>query len=256
MPTALSVNLNKVALLRNARDGDRPSVLGAARIAIAAGADGITVHPRPDQRHIRPGDVLSLAEALDVELNIEGNPFHGALGDYPGFLAVVERARPAQCTLVPDTATQLTSDHGWNLAEEGERLRPIIDELHRLRCRVSLFMDPDAGAMPRARALGADRIELYTEEYARAHARGAAHLQLERYRAAAVAAQSAGLGVNAGHDLNLENLEDFCREVPDVLEVSIGQALIADALELGLAESVRRYRACLTRADPSHGHGR
>jgi pyridoxine 5-phosphate synthase len=249
MSTALSVNLNKVALLRNARNGDRPSVLAAARIAIAAGANGITVHPRPDQRHIRPGDVLALAEALDVELNIEGNPFHGAEGDYPGFLALVRRARPAQCTLVPDTAAQLTSDHGWNLPEEGERLRPLIDELHRLQCRVSLFMDPDAGAVARARALGADRVELYTEEYARAHARGAARPQLERHRAAALAAQAAGLGVNAGHDLNLDNLEGYCREVPDVLEVSIGQALIADALELGLAESVRRYRACLVRAD-------
>jgi len=250
MPTALSVNLNKVALLRNARNGERPSVLGAAVIAVASGADGITVHPRPDQRHIRPADVLALAAgSLGVELNIEGNPFHGAQGDYPGFLALVERARPAQCTLVPDAPAQLTSDHGWDLATDGARLRPIIQRLHAVRCRVSLFMDPDAAAIEGARDVGADRVELYTEEYARAHAGGAARPQLERYRAAAMAAQEAGLGVNAGHDLNLDNLEDFCREVPDVLEVSIGQALIADALELGLAESVRRYRACLARAD-------
>jgi pyridoxine 5-phosphate synthase len=255
MPTALSVNLNKVALLRNARNGDRPSVLGAARIAVDAGADGITVHPRSDRRHIRPGDVLALAETLDVELNIEGNPFHSAQGDYPGFLALVERARPAQCTLVPDAPAQLTSDHGWNLAADGARLRPIIDRLRALPCRVSVFMDPDAGAIARAREVGADRVELYTEEYARAHACGTARLQLQRYRAAALAAQAAGLGVNAGHDLNLDNLEEFCREVPGVLEVSIGQALIADALELGLAESVRRYRACLVRADAAREGG-
>jgi pyridoxine 5-phosphate synthase len=249
MGTALSVNLNKVALLRNARNADVPSVLKAARIAVCAGADGITVHPRPDQRHIRPGDVLVLAETLEIELNIEGNPFHGPLGDYPGFLQLVEQARPAQCTLVPDSTEQLTSDHGWNLATDGERLRPIIDRLRRQGCRVSLFVDPDAETVARPRALGADRVELYTEAYARAHARGAAATALARYREAALAAQSAGLGVNAGHDLNLSNLEDFCRIVPGILEVSIGQALIADALELGLAESVRRYRECLARAE-------
>ena len=253
MGTALSVNLNKVALLRNARNGDVPSVLKAARIVISAGADGITVHPRSDQRHIRPGDVLALAETLEVELNIEGNPFHGPLGDYPGFLQLVERARPAQCTLVPDSPGQLTSDHGWNFVADGERLRPIIDRLRSLGCRVSLFVDPDGEAAARARAIGADRVELYTEAYARAHGRGAAAPELERYAQAALAAHAAGLGVNAGHDLNLSNLEDFCRAVPDVLEVSIGQALIADALELGLAESVRRYRACLARAAAAQG---
>jgi pyridoxine 5-phosphate synthase len=248
MPTSLSVNLNKVALLRNARQGDVPSVVGAARLAVAAGADGITVHPRPDQRHIRPADVLDLAAALAVELNVEGNPFHGPQGDYPGFLALIERARPAQCTLVPDSSAQLTSDHGWDLERDGARLRPLIAGLKALGCRVSLFVDAEVAPMRLAGALGADRIELYTEAYARAHARGAGASELQRYRGAALAAQSAGLGVNAGHDLNLHNLEDFCRAVPDVLEVSIGQALIADALELGLAETVRRYRACLARA--------
>ena len=248
MGTALSVNLNKVALLRNARNADVPSVLHAARIAVAAGADGITVHPRSDLRHIRPADVFALAENLTVELNIEGNPFHEAQADYPGFLAIVERVRPAQCTLVPDSPGQLTSDHGWDFGRDGERLRPVIARLRSWGCRVSLFVDPDPEAAARPRALGADRVELYTEAYAHAHARGAAAAELERYARAARAAQAAGLGVNAGHDLSLRNLEDFCRAVANVLEVSIGQALIADALELGLAETVRRYRACLVRA--------
>jgi pyridoxine 5-phosphate synthase len=251
MRTSLSVNLNKVALLRNARNADVPSVSGAARIAVAAGAAGITVHPRPDQRHIRPGDVLALAASLSVELNVEGNPFHGPSGDYPGFLALVQRARPAQCTLVPDATAQLTSDHGWDLTADGERLRPIVAELHGWGCRVSLFLDPDAAAMAGARAVGADRVELYTEGYARAWEQGAPGAELARHREAAQAAQRAGLGVNAGHDLNLDNLEGYCRAVPRVLEVSIGQALIADALELGLAESVRRYVRCLERAEPA-----
>jgi pyridoxine 5-phosphate synthase len=248
MQTTLSVNLNKVALLRNARAGDIPSVLHAARLAIEAGAGGITVHPRPDQRHTRPGDVYALAETIDVELNVEGNPFHGPVGDYPGFLAIVERVRPAQCTLVPDSPAQSTSDHGWDLAADGARLAPIVARLRNAGIRVSLFMDADANAIPAARAVGADRVELYTESYARAHAAGDASAEIARHRAAALAAQRAGLGVNAGHDLNLHNLEQYCREVPDVLEVSIGHALIADALEFGISETVRRYLACLVRA--------
>lgn len=239
---ALSVNVNKVALLRNSRPLDIPSVVNAARLALEAGADGITVHPRPDERHIRAGDVHDLAVLMkrwpQAEYNLEGNPFHN-------LMALVRAVRPQQCTLVPDAEGQATSDHGWDLAADGERLRPLIDEAHALGVRVSLFMDPVPEAMALARAVGADRVELYTEPYAAAHARGAAAAELDRCAAAARAAQAAALGVNAGHDLNRANLADFLRAVPGVLEVSIGHALIADAIELGLAETVRAYRRCI-----------
>jgi pyridoxine 5-phosphate synthase len=237
--TKLSVNLNKVATLRNTRTIGIPSVTRAARIAIDAGAHGITVHPRPDQRHIRPHDVDDIATLLavypSVELNIEGNPFEGLVEH-------CERVRPAQCTLVPDAAEQATSDHGWNLVQDGERLKPIVARLRANGCRVSLFMDASAEGIAAARDVGADRVELYTEPYAAAFARGAHAAELARFRESAIAAGRAGLGVNAGHDLNLANLAAFLAEVPGVLEVSIGHALIADALELGLAETVRRYR--------------
>jgi pyridoxine 5-phosphate synthase len=247
--TALSVNLNKVALLRNSRPLGIPSVLHAAELALEAGADGITIHPRPDQRHIRSDDVGALATLLRrwpaVELNIEGNPFHNLMDAARG-------ARPAQCTFVPDDAGQATSDHGWDLARDGARLQPLIDEAHALGARVSLFMDPDPDAIAGARALGADRIELYTEPYARSYASGGATAQasLELYRRAAERALAAGLGVNAGHDLNLANLAPFIAEVPGVLEVSIGHALIADALEFGIGATVGKYRAQIER-----GHG-
>ncbi len=235
--TRLSVNLNKIALLRNARSLGIPSVLRAARQSIEAGARGITVHPRPDERHIRPGDVTDLADFLrdqpEIEFNIEGNPF-------PDFLELVARVRPHQATLVPDSPEAVTSDHGWNLDEEGERLTPIVAELRRLGIRVSLFMDADSGAWRRARELGADRVELYTQPYAEAFAAGDARASLARFAAAARDAQAEGLGVNAGHDLNLDNLGDFCR-IPGILEVSIGHALIADALEMGMSEAVRAY---------------
>lgn len=243
--TRLSVNLNKVALLRNSRALGIPSVVRAARIALDAGAHGITVHPRPDQRHIRPDDVRELAELLaqrpGIEFNIEGNPFHG--------LVELARAwRPAQCTLVPDEAAQATSDHGWDLARDGERLRPLIADLRALGLRVSLFMDADPAAMATARTLGADRVELYTEPYARAFMAGAHDAALANFGAAARAAQDAGLGVNAGHDLNRDNLPAFLAAVPGVLEVSIGHALIADALEDGLAQTVRAYLAAMGQA--------
>ena len=249
-PTALSVNVNKVALLRNTRHLGIPSVLRAATLALQAGADGITVHPRPDERHIRAHDVHDLAALLkdwpQAEYNIEGNPFHN-------LMAFVRDTRPQQATFVPDSEGQFTSDHGWDLAQDGDRLRPLIDECHALGVRVSLFMDPLPAAMALARAVGADRVELYTEPYAAAHGKPGQAEQVARFAAAARAAQAAGLGVNAGHDLNRDNLADFLRAVPGVLEVSIGHALIADALELGLVESVCDYQRCIRSAHASPG---
>ena len=241
-PTALSVNVNKVALLRNTRHLGIPSVLQASTLALQAGADGITVHPRPDERHIRARDVHDLAALMkhwpQAEFNIEGNPFHNLMG-------FVRELRPQQVTFVPDSEGQFTSDHGWDLVADGERLRPLIAEAHALGVRVSLFMDPLSDAMPLARAVGADRVELYTEPYAAAHGQPGQAAELARFAVAARAAQAAGLGVNAGHDLNRDNLADFVRAVPGLLEVSIGHALIADALEFGLAETVRAYRRCI-----------
>lgn len=242
--TVLSVNLNKVALLRNARDIGIPSVTEAAGIAVEAGAGGITVHPRPDQRHIRPSDVYELSEILKVEFNIEGNPFSEEEGDYPGFLPLVRQVRPAQCTLVPDDPGQKTSDHGWDLRKDGDRLVPIISELKNLGIRVSLFMDPDHEQIGRAAQAGADRIELYTEAYARAYENGNIETVFNKYRQAAKFAQGLGLGVNAGHDLNLENLAKFC-SISGILEVSIGHAITADALKMGLSAAVKAYRDLL-----------
>jgi pyridoxine 5-phosphate synthase len=243
--TALSVNLNKVALLRNTRHLGVPSVTRAATQVLEAGAQGITVHPRPDERHIRGSDVHELKALLQawphIEFNIEGNPFHNLM-DF------VREVRPHQCTFVPDTVGQFTSDHGWDLPADMQRLRPVVDEARALGVRVSLFMDPQPEAMAHARALGADRVELYTEGYARAHGTPLQAEVLARYVAAAEAALAVGLGLNAGHDLNRDNLADFLRAVPGVQEVSIGHALIADALELGYAETVRDYLRCIQRA--------
>lgn len=240
--TRLSVNLNKVALLRNSRALGIPSVVRAATIALDAGAHGITVHPRPDGRHIRTQDVYDLAQLLkgrgDAEFNIEGNPFHAVLD-------LVREVRPQQCTLVPDDPGAFTSDHGWDLERDGARLKPIVAGLAALGIRVSLFMDPLPEAMPAARDVGADRVELYTEPYARAFGTAGENAELARYAAAAQAAQQAGLGVNAGHDLNQDNLPRFLSAVPGVLEVSIGHALISDALESGLAQTVRDYLAAV-----------
>ena len=243
--TALSVNLNKIALVRNTRALGIPSVVKFAAIALEAGADGITVHPRPDGRHVRGEDVGELAALLSrwpaTEFNIEGNPLH-QLMDY------VRQVRPQQCTFVPDETGAFTSDHGWDLARDGERLRPLIEEARGLGVRVSLFMDPEPQAMALARRLGADRVELYTEPYALAFGRPAQARALARYRAAAEAAQAVGLGVNAGHDLNRDNLPSFLSAVPGVLEVSIGHALTADALEFGMAATVRMYLAAIRSA--------
>lgn len=245
--TRLSVNLNKVALLRNARTIGMPSVMRAAATCIEAGAHGITVHPRPDERHIRRQDVLELAAALkatpEVEFNIEGNPF-------PEFLELVLKVKPTQCTLVPDSPEAFTSDHGWDLkGAEAERLQPIISELKREGIRTSLFMEADPDQIGLARAVGADRVELYTEPYAASYAKGVSVEQtLENFRHAAEKAQSLWLGINAGHDLNLQNLGLFCT-IPNILEVSIGHALISDALEMGLAQAVRAYLAILSEAE-------
>ncbi|MGS5088453.1 pyridoxine 5'-phosphate synthase [Hydrogenophaga sp. A37] len=248
--TALSVNLNKVALVRNTRHLGVPSVTRAATLCLQAGARGITVHPRPDERHIRRHDVFDLAELLrawpDREYNIEGNPFHNLMDVAR---EVKARGLPLhQLTLVPDSEGQFTSDHGWAFPQDAERLRPVIAEAQALGARVSLFMDAEAMQMAGAKAVGADRVELYTEPYAAAWHTPQRGSQLERFRAAAQAALDVGMGVNAGHDLNRDNLTAFLSTVPGVSEVSIGHALIADALELGYAATIADYNRCIDEA--------
>lgn len=245
--TVLSVNVNKVAVLRNARGGRDPDVVAAARLCLDAGAHGITVHPRPDARHIRAADVLALAELTreyGVELNLEGNPFAPPRPGYAGFHALCAQARPAQATLVPDGDAQLTSDHGFDFARDREALVPHVDALHALGCRVSLFADAGADVAAAA-STGADRIELYTGPFAEAHARGDAAGVLALCADTAQRAIGAGLGVNAGHDLNQRNLADFLATVPGVQEVSIGHALVGEALRDGLPATVRAYLALL-----------
>lgn len=248
--TALSVNVNKVALVRNTRHLGIPSVLRAAQLCLEAGAQGITVHPRPDERHIRAHDVYQLAELLkqwpQAEYNIEGNPTHN-------LMEFIRQVRPHQATFVPDSQDQFTSDHGWSFPHDAERLAPLIAECRQLGVRVSLFMDPVPEQMAAAHAVGADRVELYTEPYAAAWGTPQQAAQLERYRAAAQAALDVGLGVNAGHDLSRDNLADFLAHVPGVLEVSIGHALIADALELGYGDTVRAYQRCIAQGMTERG---
>ena len=244
---ALSVNLNKVALVRNTRHLGIPSLTRAATLCLQAGAAGITVHPRPDERHIRAHDVVDLATLMldwpDREFNIEGNPLHNLLECARDIRA---RGLPVhQLTFVPDGQGQFTSDHGWNFPGDDAILGPLIAQAQALGARVSLFMDADASAMAGAKAAGADRVELYTEPYAAAWGTADQEHQLQRFAAAAQAALDAGLGVNAGHDLNRDNLAAFAQRVPGLREVSIGHALIADALEIGYADTVHAYRACL-----------
>ncbi len=238
--TFLSVNVNKIALLRNSRGGAIPSVLQATHTAITAGAHGITVHPRPDARHITYQDARDLKREIKVELNIEGNPT-------PDFLDLVCEVRPAQCTLVPDEPGQLTSDHGYDLRKSGAALVPIVARLHKHGIRVSLFMDPTPEDMKLAKDTGADRIELYTEGYATAFARDDFQIVLGSYVKSAAAARAAGLGINAGHDLNQKNLGAFLDAIPDVAEVSIGHALISEAIYDGLTPTVRAYATICTR---------
>jgi pyridoxine 5-phosphate synthase len=251
---ALSVNLNKIALIRNSRDTSNPSVPAHAQMCIDAGADGITVHPRPDQRHIRAQDCFDLAAMLQVEFNIEGNPFTSArkserdgVGDYPGFMQLVREIRPAQCTLVPDSDGQLTSDHGFDLKRDGDQVAPLVAELQSLGIRTSLFMDPDPEQIRLAAQTGTDRIELYTESYAQAY-KSADKLEavFQQFVTAAEVAAEAGLGLNAGHDLDLHNLPRFAT-VPGLLEVSIGHALTVDAISMGLANTVAAYQQALNK---------
>jgi pyridoxine 5-phosphate synthase len=255
--TALSVNLNKIALIRNSRDTSNPDIPLHARICTGAGADGITVHPRPDQRHIRVQDCFDLAAMLEVEFNIEGNPFTGprssgraGISDYPGFMALVREIRPTQCTLVPDDDGQLTSDHGFDLRQDGERVAPLVAELQALGIRTSLFMDPDPEQIRLAAQTGTDRIELYTESYARACSENKdVEAVFQCFLRAAEVAAEAGLGLNAGHDLNLHNLPRFAT-LPDLLEVSIGHALTVDALSMGLSNAVSAYQRALGNHHP------
>ena len=244
--TRLSVNINKVATLRNTRELNIPDPVRAARICLEAGAHGITIHPRPDQRHIRHDDVARVAELMreypEREFNIEGNPFHG-------YMELVMAVRPTQCTRVPDSPEAFTSDHGWDLRRDGERLLPIIETLRDAGCRVSLFMDALPEEVGSSAGVGAYRIELYTEPYAAGFAAGNGERAVAPFAQAARSAAEAGLGINAGHDLNRDNLRLFLTTVPNVLEVSIGHALIADALEFGLHDTVRRYLEIIDRAN-------
>lgn len=261
---ALSVNLNKIALIRNSRPGNNPDLIAYARKLLIAGADGLTVHPRPDQRHIRPEDCYELKAFLTdinnnandsaVEFNIEGNPFaefcptqRDDFNDYPGFMEILASAQPDQATLVPDSDSQLTSDHGFDLSGDTNALKKVIEKTHQLGCRVSLFMDPDPEQIRRAKDIGADRIELYTGPFADAcHEallsgnKSHADALFKQHLIAAEQANKLGLGVNAGHDLNLQNLPQY-HQLPHLLEVSIGHALTIDSLEMGLEKTVKAY---------------
>lgn len=248
--TVLSVNLNKIALIRNSRQTAIPDVVAAAKTCIDAGCSGITVHPRPDQRHIRVEDVYRLAEFLadypEIEFNIEGNPKAGPEANgYPGFLALVEAVKPAQCTLVPDDPYQLTSDHGWDIERESADLAHYTQQIHDWGVRVSVFLDADPAQLQKAPMTGIDRIELYTGPYAEAASERKGMEAVRPFTQTAATAQAMGIGVNAGHDLNLDNLAAFKQAVPNLLEVSIGHALVTDALWMGLDNAVKRYLQCL-----------
>lgn len=231
--TKLSVNLNKVALIRNSRGGNLPDLFQVARDCEVFGAQGITVHPRPDQRHVRYDDIAPLKALVTTEFNIEGNPV-------PEFMELVLQHRPHQCTLVPDAPDQLTSDAGWDTMREGGRLRDITAELHKRDIRVSVFVDPVPAMVEGAKKAGVDRIEFYTGPYAHDFSKNAA-AAVAPYTAAANVACELGLGINAGHDLNLLNLAYFKKHCPHLLEVSIGHALISDALYYGLSNTIRMY---------------
>lgn len=248
--TLLSVNVNKVALVRNTRHVGYPSVTRAAELCLKAGAAGITVHPRPDERHVRRGDVFEIAELMRLwpnrEYNIEGNPFHNLMD----FIRELSRQgmKPHQATFVPDSEGQSTSDHGWSFPQDAERLKPLIDECSALGVRVSLFMDPVPEQMAACQAIGADRVELYTETWASAFSTASEAQVLAQFKATAEAARDAGLGLNAGHDLTQANLTPFIAAIPFIAEVSIGHAFVSDALEMGYADAVRAYLASIERA--------
>lgn len=243
--TVLSVNLNKIALLRNSRGRDFPNLVNFAQRFINLGVKGITVHPRPDERHVTRQDVHDLADFLalypDVEFNIEGYPS-------PEFIELVLAVKPAQCTLVPDEPGQLTSDHGWLVADHSEQLQSVLQQLHAAGIRSSLFLDPDPSLVEGVKAVGADRIELYTESYANSFGLESEHPTFEAFAATAAAATSIGLGVNAGHDLDLANLRRFL-QIPDILEVSIGHALVVECLLSGIDTVVAQYLAIVSGED-------
>lgn len=235
--TKLSVNLNKIALLRNSRGRDYPNVVNYARRIIELGVDGITIHPRQDERHATRKDAYELGELCagipNIEFNIEGFPS-------PDFVSMVEQIRPDQCTLVPDDVNQLTSDHGWDIRNSMDILGPVLERLSKAGVRSSLFVDPDPGHPDQARQAGADRIELYTEEYASSWATPSCEAVWEKYKATANRAVELGVGINAGHDLDLENLEKFL-EIGNVLEVSIGHALTIESLDRGVENVISQY---------------
>ncbi|MES2701278.1 MAG: pyridoxine 5'-phosphate synthase [Bacteroidota bacterium] len=235
MSAKLSVNINKIATLRNSRGGSKPDVVKAAIDCQHFGADGITVHPRPDERHIRYADVREISKIITTEFNIEGNPLESK------FVDLVLEVRPAQVTLVPDTLGQLTSDHGWDTIKEKNYLRDIISIFKKEGIRVSIFIDPVEDIAAAAAETGTDRVELYTEDYAR-HFKQDKAAAVSAYTKAAAAAAHKGLGINAGHDLDLDNLRFFGQSVPGLLEVSIGHALIADALYYGLENTIQLYK--------------
>lgn len=244
--TALSVNLNKIALLRNSRGRDYPNLLAYARQVIDLGVAGITVHPRQDERHTKRQDVFDLVKLTnqfnDVEFNVEGYP-------EADFLQLIEQTKPQQCTLVPDSPNQLTSDHGWDLRREGERVKQLAEQLRQWGVRSSVFLDPDLQQVELAAACGVDRIELYTEAYAEAYVQGDCQVVLKRYREATELAQSLGLGVNAGHDLDLQNLSTFLT-IPNILEVSIGHALTIESLQFGYRQVIADYlKICQQKRD-------
>lgn len=235
--TKLSVNINKVATLRNARGGNTPDVLQFAKDCEAFGAEGITVHPRPDERHIRRSDVRDIKRNIHVEFNIEGNPT-------ADFVRLVCEVHPAQVTLVPDSPEQLTSNHGWDTVHNAPLLSQLIQTFHAEGIRVSLFVDPDVQMVEGAKKVGADRVELYTGPYAELFPRNQ-KAALEMYRPAAEKAHELGLGLNAGHDLSIPNLGALIQAFPWIDEVSIGHQLISDALYLGIQETIRQYKAAI-----------
>lgn len=234
--TRLSVNVNKIATLRNSRGGNNPNLLQVTKDIISFGADGITVHPRPDERHIRYRDVYELKKNIEVEFNIEGNPREQK------FVDLVLANQPTQVTLVPDTLGQLTSDHGWDTIQHKDYLVEIIQVFKKPGIRVSIFVDPQIEMVTGAKETGTDRIELYTESFAKKFAAGDRQGAIDPYVTAAMKANELGLGINAGHDLDLENLKFFAQNIPGLLEVSIGHALICDALYLGLENAVQMYK--------------
>ena len=238
--TRLSVNINKIATLRNSRGGNNPNLVQVAKDCEAFGAEGITVHPRPDERHIRYKDVYDLKQNITTEFNIEGNPKEEK------FVELVLANQPAQVTLVPDALNQLTSDHGWDTIKEQAYLKEIIARFKKARIRVSIFVDPNEAMVEAAATTGTDRIELYTESYAKAFEAGKKEDIIEAYRKAAEKAKQLGLGINAGHDLDRHNLPFLVQQIPFIDEVSIGHALISDALYLGLENTIQLYKRALS----------